>query len=154
MPSAIGNRDLTNSDGFTLVELLVVIAIAALLGVVVVKQSPGTRTRLEIQSAASVIVSDLTRARLTAISKGAVNHVEFDRVGRHYKSSLDGFSRALPSKMTLEGPHSLGARSTEGLNVSFFPDGTATAKRLVLTLEDKKMAIQVNWLTGRASVHD
>jgi general secretion pathway protein H len=155
MRSAIGNSGRSSDGGFALVELLVVIAIAALLAVIAIKQSPGTRTRLELQATANTIVGDLTRARFEAIDRGAVNEVEFDTAQRNYGTAFGGVTRTLPAKIRLEIAQPISSnRVGQRPRLLFFPDGTATAGRILLISDDRRIAIDVNWLTGRAIAHD
>jgi general secretion pathway protein H len=154
--SVTGNSfDLTGAEGFTLVELLVVLAIAGLLLSFVIQQSPGTRSRLEIEEAARTIISDLSRARAVAITRNAVNQIDFNTREKIYTSSLEGLSRTLPPslQLTLEQPSAPGNARSEA-RIAFFPDGTATASRLTLSSKGAARTIELNWLTGQALVHD
>lgn len=143
---AIGSAD---DAGLALVELLVVLAIAALMISIAIGYSPGARARLDVEAAASDLVSHIQQARLEAINRAAVNRLEFDTNRRHYQTGFNGKTHKLPDGVDIELTPVPGGAADPSM--SFYPDGTVRGAPITLMKGERRSTITVNWLTGHAS---
>jgi general secretion pathway protein H len=138
------------SRGFTLLELLVVLAIVALLLAVapplITAALPGT----ELKASTRRVAAGLRLAREEAIRTG--HDVTFTLDLETHSFEVDGRFRQgkLPKGLHLK----LEAAETEMLDehrgaVRFFPDGSSTGGRIILSRQDAGYQVGVQWLTGR-----
>jgi general secretion pathway protein H len=121
--------------GFTLIEMIVVMVIMALIiGVVLVRQ-PWNSAGLNTDATMRALTNALRLARSRAIAQD--REVSVITTARGF--SVDGGTPwILPSG--------------EELNTSrviFLPDGGATGATIVLAAGSRRIAVSVNWLTGR-----
>ena len=138
------------SHGFTLLELLVVLAIAALLLAVAPPLITAAIPGAELKASARRVAAGLRLAREEAIRTG--RDVAFTLDLETHSFEVDGrFRRGkLPKGLDLK----LEAAETEMLDehrgaVRFFPDGSSTGGRIILTRHDAGYQVGVQWLTGR-----
>ena len=135
--------------GFTLVELLVVLAIAALLMTAVPGLFSAAFPGLELKSAARRTAATLTLARETAIRGGRDVRLLVDIEAR--RLDLEGYrALQLPERLEIR----LDAAARELIDdrrggIRFFPDGSSTGGRIVLSSGERGYQVGVNWLTGR-----
>jgi general secretion pathway protein H len=121
--------------GFTLLEMIVVIVITAMVaGLVLVKQpwhSAGLNTDATIQA----LTNGLRLARSRAIAEDREVYV----VTAAGAFSVDGAAAwVLPSEEALSPSQ-----------VVFLPDGGSTGGTILLSVGQRRIAVDVNWLTGR-----
>ncbi len=137
-------------DGFTLVELLVVLAIAGLvIGVAAPIVARGFPS-VELASAAQSVEITLRTARGGAISRNREVVFTLDVESRDYGTDLDARVQSLSEDIAVRlvvGDREVAGEGVGGIR--FFPDGSATGGRIELTLEGRRRAIDVDWLTGR-----
>jgi general secretion pathway protein H len=135
--------------GFTLVELLVVLAIAVLAMTTVPPLFSAAMPGVELKAAARRTLTSLRLARELAIRQGRdvvlVVDVEARRLELQEHRTL-----SLPSRLSLK----LEAADREMIDeqrggIRFFPDGTSTGGRVLLSTGDSGYQVGVNWLTGR-----
>ncbi|MBK1722102.1 GspH/FimT family pseudopilin [Thiocystis violacea] len=135
--------------GFTIVELLVVMAIAALIMTAVPTLFSAALPGIEMKSAARRTVATLRLARESAIRRGEDQALLVD-IEAH-RLSLPGYrSLSLPKGLTI----GLEAASREMLDeqrgvIRFFPDGSSTGGRILLSRKGNGYQVGVTWLTGR-----
>jgi general secretion pathway protein H len=140
--------------GFTLIELLVVLAILALaIGLIAGFKPPWSRA-LGIDAAAADLAAGLRLARAEAIGGNRPVAFDLDLVRRQYRVGKQS-PRPLPSGLavellTVEGER----RGTTSGDIRFNPDGSSTGGRITLAAADRRVAIGVEWLTGRVSIAD
>jgi general secretion pathway protein H len=128
-------RAKVGQDGFTLIEMIVVIVIMAMVsGLVLVKQrwySPGLNTEASLRA----LVNGLRLARSRAIAQD--REVSVVTVANGF--AVDGRSTwVLPPDEAL---------STS--KVVFMPNGGSTGGTILLASGQRRIAVDVNWLTGR-----
>lgn len=121
--------------GFTLLEMIVVIVITAMVaGLVLVKQpwhSAGLNTDATVQA--------LTHALRLARSRAIAEDREVSVVTAARGFSVDGAAAwVLPSEEALSPSQ-----------VVFLPDGGSTGATILLSVGQRRIAVDVNWLTGR-----
>ncbi len=118
--------------------MIVAIAILGMVaGLVLIKQ-PWHNSTLNTDATIRTLVNSLRAARSRAIAQDRVVAVVTVPGG----FSVDGNPLwLLPPRQTLTA-----------VRIAFLPDGGSTGGSLVLTAEQRRVAIEVNWMTGRVSV--
>jgi len=140
--------------GFTLIELIVVLVILGLALTLIVGYKPPWSTGLGIRAAAGQLASTLRLARSEAIARNIPVSVMIDVAEHRYRVGSEP-ARRLPPALKVELLTLAGERRTavEGA-IRFNPDGTSTGGRITVGDADRKVAVGVDWLTGRVSVSD
>ncbi|MDH0746878.1 prepilin-type N-terminal cleavage/methylation domain-containing protein [Pseudomonas sp. GD03842] len=140
-------RALPRARGFTLFELLVVIV---LIGISVALVGYGVGKGLHAASerrALSEVVQALRAARVQAIVTGQPAQTRFDLKDGQFQGPLQKVRR-LPSDMHVQ------LQTAEGLGSAFefYPDGGASGGHVLLTRNDKRWRVDINWLTGNVQL--
>jgi general secretion pathway protein H len=141
--------------GFTLVELLVVLAIMTLLFMIAAPHLGTVLPQMELKSGAREVAAALREARSRAIASNSDVLFSLD-VNRHrYTISGDKSVHSLSSDVDL----SLYTAQQERIgrasgSIRFFPDGSSTGGRVVLSKAQKSYKVAVDWLTGRIEIQD
>jgi len=150
LPSILGPRHSHLNSGFTLLELMVVLAIAALLLTVTPPLITAAMPGVELKASARRVAAGLRLAREEAIRSG--RDIAFTLDLRERTFQVDGGYRKgrFPEdlKVTLEAAERE-MLSEEAGAVRFFPDGSSTGGRIVLSREGAGYQVGVQWLTGR-----
>ncbi|MGA8379997.1 MAG: GspH/FimT family pseudopilin [Stellaceae bacterium] len=141
-------------SGFSLIELLVVLAVMGLAMVLFVGYKAPWSRALGLQGTAAELASGLRLARSQAIADNRPVAFALDVAGHRYRIGVDP-PRALPAKLaiallTVDGEKS-GATTAD---IRFNPDGSSTGGRITLADGSRRVAVGVDWLTGRVSVAD
>jgi general secretion pathway protein H len=141
--------------GFTLLELIVALAIAALIFAVVIPSSLHRNAHVAVQRAARDVAEALrtTRGRAVFDNKPVRLMVDTD----HATYRVEGARRleSLPAGMRVEIVTA--AEETEGTAlgaIRFYPDGSSSGGRIVLTLGQSRMDVAIDWLTGGVALYD
>ena len=141
-------------DGFTLIELLAGLAILAAAALLAM---PLTRTAIaahSLRSSASDIAAVARMARSAAIRSGAEQTMSIDLAARRYR--IDGGiarSRALPAHIAFELIVPPGEQTgASARSIRFLPSGGSSGGRLVLRDGARTAIVEIDWLTGGASV--
>ncbi|MGI9417354.1 MAG: GspH/FimT family pseudopilin [Geminicoccaceae bacterium] len=141
--------------GFTLLELMVVMAIIGLL----VFALQGSRLQsggvLELDGATRAMTDGLRRMRNEAMLQHGDALFVVDVEGRRFSAGNGARMLSLDSGIDLV----LTAAREENPNgrsggIRFFPDGSSTGGRVVLSRDNRESVIEVDWLTGMVSVID
>lgn len=138
--------------GFTLVELIVVMAIAALVMTAVPGLFSAAFPGIEMKSAARRTAAMVRLARDSAIRRAEEQVLRVDL--EEHRLSLAGYRPlSLPKGVDL----GLEAASREMADdrhgaIRFFPDGSSTGGRILLTRRGHGYQIGVTWLTGRVEL--
>jgi len=140
--------------GFTLIEMIVVIAVLGFALALIVGFRPPWSRGLEIDTAAAELAAQLRLARSQAIAGNRAVAVEFDLAGHRYRAG-GGAVRPFPAKLAVELLTIAGERHGADIgDIRFHPDGSSTGGRIVLADRTRRVAIGVDWLTGRIGVAD
>jgi general secretion pathway protein H len=124
-----------HESGFTLIEMIVVMVIMAMVAGVVLTRQPWRSVGLNADVTVRALTNALRLARSRAIVQDRDVQVEIAPRG----FAVDGGSAWLvPSEETLTPAR-----------VIFMPDGGSSGGRILLTAGPRRIAVDVNWLTGR-----
>jgi general secretion pathway protein H len=142
--------------GFTLLEMMVVLVVAALITGVAVPAFQPAIASMQLRSAAQDVASGLRHARGTALASGREQTFFLD-LGKHsYTLSDRKKAYSLPSGVKLDlftAEQELSAETQSGY-IRFYPDGSATGGRVSLSAGERKLVVDVNWLTGVIAVRE
>lgn len=140
--------------GFTLIELLVTLAILSLALVLIVGYKPPWSRGVGLQATAGELAAGLRLARSEAISGNRPVVFDLDVIGHRYRVGT-GAPRRLPAGLSIELRTISGeARNAREGDIRFNPDGSSTGGRISLIDGQRRVAVGVDWLTGRVSVAD
>jgi general secretion pathway protein H len=148
-----GTRRSAHGDrGFTLLELMVVMALLALVMVMMSSAPMPGRGHAEAGAAVRQIAAALRQARSEAITQNREIAFTIDVERRLYRAGPHG-PVALPvgTDIVLDTVQSEQIDETSG-SIRFYPDGSSTGGRILLTGEHRQDAVTVSWLTGRVAI--
>jgi len=151
-PVAAGSRA-RPAAGFTLLELMVVLAIAALLLAITPPLISSVVPGVELKASARRVAAGLRLAREEAIRGGRDVAFTLDVEARTYRVDGNYKEARLAKDLRLK----LEAAETEMLgdhrgSVRFFPDGSSTGGRIILSHAGHGYQVGVKWLTGRVEM--
>lgn len=135
--------------GFTVIEIIVVLALLALAYALVAPSVAGLLGRPRFDDAVRQLIISLREARATAITTSRDTHfaVASDRrswrAGKYVGTVAEGVSLSLKAPVGV-----VGATPSE---IVFFPDGSSTGGRFVLTSGRRARVVVVDWVSGRIS---
>jgi general secretion pathway protein H len=145
---------LERRHGFTLIEVIVTLAILGLALVLVVGFKPPWSSRLGLTGTAAELASGLRLARSEAIASNRPVALDLDVRGHIYRVGK-GAEHRLPANLSIELQTIVGeSRGADVGDIRFNPDGSSTGGRIALADGNRRMAVGVDWLTGRVSVAD
>lgn len=135
--------------GFTLLELMVVIGILALALAIVAPSLNRARLGLMVRSAAYELAAGLRAARAAAQAGNSEQVVTLDLARRRYWAEGVVAPRTFPANVAVElaVPESERLGASAG-RVRFFPDGSASGARVVLSDGRQAASVLVDWLNG------
>ena len=138
--------------GYTLIELLVVLAVLGLALVLITGYKPPWSRGLGLEATAAELAAGLRLARAEAIHGNRPIAFDLDVIGHRYRIG-SGSPRHLPADLSVELLTISGeARSAGEGDIRFHPDGSSTGGRISLIDGQRRIAVGVDWLTGRVSV--
>jgi len=142
-------------NGFTLVELLVALGLLALLTAVAVPMLSGRPGGAELHARAQAIADGLNRTRGAAIATNRPAAFELDLGARSFRAAGDTRAGRIPPGFAVSA---VSARSETGADgrtrFRFFPDGSASGGRIVLSGATGRREIAIDWLTGGVRIAD
>jgi general secretion pathway protein H len=126
--------------GFSLIEIIVVIVIMAMVSALVLVRHPWHSAGLDTEATARALTSALRLARSRAIAQDREVFV----VTTENAFAVDGGAPwVLPSGEALSAAQ-----------VVFTPDGGSSGATIVLAAGSRRIAVSVNWLTGRVMARE
>jgi len=138
--------------GFTLLEMLVVLMLIALIAAVTIPTFSGVSTT-ELKTAAREVAAGLRLARGQAIAQRTESVLELDVAARSFRVPPDPRVHALPSGIDLKLFTAQRDLSTDQVGaVRFYPDGGSNGGRITLAAGERKLDVDVDWLTGRVAI--
>ena len=130
------------------------LVILGLMVALVARYQPHWGKTLGLRGAAAELAATLRLARSQAIAENRGVAVVFDVAGHRYRID-EGAPRPLPADLAIELLTIAGERQS-GLAgaIRFNPDGSSTGGRISLGDGQRRLAVGVDWLTGRVGVAD
>jgi general secretion pathway protein H len=145
-----GNR----ITGFTLVELLVVLVILGLIAGLFLRYPLQRSRTLDLRAAAGQLAAGMRLARAQAIAGNQPVAVVLDLAARSYAIG-DARAQSLPHGLSIELLTVASERTdARRADIRFNPDGSSTGGRVSLADGHDRIAVGVDWLTGRVTVAD
>jgi general secretion pathway protein H len=142
------------SSGFTLIEVIATLAILGFALVLVAGSKPPWSSGLGLKGTAAELAAGLRLARSEAIVRNHSVAFDLDVIGHRYRIG-QGTQRRIPDHLTIEMLTIAGERRGVGAgDIRFNPDGSSTGGRIALADGQRRMAVGVDWLTGRVSLAD
>lgn len=129
-------------SGFTLIEMIVVLVVLALAGSIVLARGPMHSATLDLRATARTMASDMRRIRAGAIATDHDVVFTVDPARRDYginKGARHGLAAAI-SIIGTPAP------------IVFHADGSSSGGVVTLGETERRLAVQVDWLTGRVEV--
>lgn len=140
--------------GFSLIELVVALAVMSFVLVLVTGYKPPWSSALGMQGTAAELAAGLRLARSQAIADNQAVAFTLDLAGHRYRIGGDP-ARGLPAKLAIGLLTVNGEKRNATLgDIRFNPDGSSTGGRITLADGARRMAVGVDWLTGRVTVAD
>ena len=153
-PAARARRKRHADEGFTLLELLLVLGILALTGwfaMPLVNRPAGDAT---LAATAQKLANDMRVARAAAIRDNTEHTMTIDLARRRFW--VDGVTKAsaIPDGIAVDfvtvQAEQLSARQGR---LRFFVDGSTTGGNVVLKAGRRVVMIELDWMTGHASLN-
>lgn len=153
--SLIGSsRNAHLNRGFSLIELLVVLVIMTTITSIVVVSFSSQLSSLKLKYQVRNILSSIQKTRLDAIKSGHETLWTLDLDSRRYWSAQHK-KNTYPSalKVVMDTASRERISSTKA-RIRFFPNGASTGAKVLISNERSTYVINVDWLTGLASIVD
>lgn len=140
--------------GFTLIEVIVTLAVLGFALALIVGYKMPWSAALELRGAAAQLASQLRFARSEAVLHNRPISFEVDLAAHQFRIGEQP-AHQLPSRLDIVLLTITGERRdvTKG-DITFNADGSSTGGRITLSDGTRKLAVGVDWLSGRVSIAD
>jgi len=135
-------RNMHLDGGFTLIEMIVVLVVLALVGSIVLARGPMHSATLDLRATARTMASDMRRVRAGAIAMDRDVVFTVDPARRDY-GIRKGTRHSLAPGISIVGIPA---------PIVFHADGGSSGGVVTLSEAERRLAINVDWLTGRVDV--
>jgi general secretion pathway protein H len=141
-------------SGFSLIELIVVLAVMGFVLVLIVGYKAPWSSALNLRGTAAELAAGLRLARSEAIADNRPVVLAVDLANHRYRIDSAPM-RQIPTRLSIALLTVNGERRTATIgDIRFNPDGSSTGGRIVLADGGRRIAVGVDWLTGRVTVAD
>jgi len=142
---------LTPFQGFTLIEMLAVIALIA-IAVTIAAVSLNGRGRAQLDATAQRVAAGLRDTRTRAMASGKPQWFSVD-LRAHAFAAPGRDPRKLPAGATIKVTSAVEDAQQQGVaRIRYFPDGSSSGGKIVLSDDRRSMRVDVDWLTGAVAV--
>lgn len=140
---------------FTLLEVILVLAMGVIIYAVLLATPFGRTSAADLKAAARTLASGLRQAQSTAMATRRDALLTLDVDAREFFTTADTQARKIPDDVDLN----LVTAQTEVTSerrgsIRFYPDGSSTGGRITVSSGERKLLVDVDWLTGRVSIND
>lgn len=145
------------SLGLTMIEMLVVLSIMALGAALVVPRIGGGAgvSDGDLKASARKVATGLRHARAEAIARRQETALTLDLAERRFSVAGDARDIELHPKLELKLYTAQSDLVDERRGaIRFFPDGGSNGGRVTLAAGERKLEVDVDWLTGRVAILD
>jgi general secretion pathway protein H len=140
------------AGGFTLIEILVVLAVLGFALALIAAHKAPWSAALGLDGTAAELAQQLRLARAEAIARDRPVAFVLDLAHHAYRVG-DGPAHPLPAHLAVQMLTIAGEELAPGAAaIRFNPDGSATGGRISLSADHRRIAVGVDWLTGRVRV--
>ena len=151
---AVGSKNSASgrATGFTLIEMLVVLTIVALALAIVVPAVSKSMV-VSVHDIARDVQISLRQARAKAVSEQQSTLFWID-IEQHQYLNHKNKSKSFSENITMRAKVASREVQDQKAGIRFFPDGSSTGGRLIMSDATTAVQVDVDWLTGRVSVTD
>lgn len=149
-----GSDPLRHNRGVTLIELLVVLVLMSALLALVPPLFDRGLSSTGLHAVAREMMAAMRYARSTAVSQRQPVAFVLD-LEQHFFQVDDKRPVTLPNGLQLELLTAESELRGSGAGaITFFADGSATGGSLTLVAESRHLRLDVDWLSGRVTLHE
>ena len=141
--------------GITLLALLVVLTLMGFIVAIALPTFGGGVSTAGLKSAAREVAAGLRYARGQAIAQRTEALLVLDVDARTFTLPPDTHLHRLPERLELKLYTAQRDLVSDKVGaIRFFPDGGSTGGRVTLASGERKLEVDVDWLTGRVAILD
>lgn len=141
--------------GVTLLELILVLALMGIIAALVIPTLGTGVSTSELKSSARQLAAGLRLARSEALATRQDAFLALDVEQRKFKVGSDPREYRLAQRADLKLYTAQKDLVSEKVGaIRFYPDGGSTGGRITIASGERKYEVDVDWLTGRVTIHD
>ena len=142
-----------HESGFTILELLLVLVILAVVSTIAYPLIHQSHRDMTLRSTAHQLANHLRLARGAAIKSNKDYTMTIDVAQRRYWVNGLTRPRRISQAIAVDFITLLKERSSsKRAGLRFYPDGSATGGKIILTMGRNQAIVELDWLTGNTRV--